>query len=78
MPDSLRRIRLQPYAVWKVKLADRITNLQGPPAHWSREKAVAYRAEARQILKALGDSSTVLADRILTKIEAYEDLLPES
>jgi (p)ppGpp synthase/HD superfamily hydrolase len=77
MADSLARIRQQPHAVWKVKLADRITNLQRPPAHWSREKAVAYKAEARQILGALGASCPVLTARMKARIEAYEDLLPE-
>jgi (p)ppGpp synthase/HD superfamily hydrolase len=77
MPDSLRRIRLQSHAVWKVKLADRITNLQSPPSHWTRTKAMAYREEAGTILEALGDSSPVLAARIRAKIEAYGDLLPD-
>ena len=76
MADSLRRIRLQPHAVWKVKLADRITNLQPPPAHWSRDKCLKYQAEARDILAALGDASPHLAARMAAKIEAYSDHLP--
>lgn len=38
MQDSLRRIKSQPREVWMVKMADRITNLQPPPGHWSEEK----------------------------------------
>jgi len=71
MADSLMRIRAQPKAVWCVKLADRISNLQPPPAYWSREKAIAYRAEAQQILDALGDAHEVLARRLTKKIEDY-------
>ena len=33
IPDSLERIKLQTKEVWAVKLADRITNMQKPPAH---------------------------------------------
>ena len=76
MADSLRRIRLQPQAVWKVKLADRITNLQPPPAHWSRAKAERYRAEAVGILEALGEASPVLSGRLRERIERYGALLP--
>lgn len=71
MADSLRRIREQPKAVWKVKLADRIVNLQPPPAHWSREKCLRYEAEALQILDALGEASPHLARRMAAKIEDY-------
>jgi (p)ppGpp synthase/HD superfamily hydrolase len=38
MRDSLARIQNQPQAVWMVKLADRITNLQPPPKTWNQEK----------------------------------------
>ncbi len=69
--DSLRRIREQPAEIWIVKLADRITNLQPPPAHWSREKISGYRDEAIVIHASLKDASEVLATRILQKIEAY-------
>jgi (p)ppGpp synthase/HD superfamily hydrolase len=71
MADSLERIHLQPPDVACVKLADRITNLQRPPAYWSAEKIDAYRAEAGQILAALGDACPTLADRLQTKIDAY-------
>ena len=69
--DSLRRIRLQPHAVWCVKLADRISNLQAPPPHWSAEKIALYRAEAGLILSTLGEANAWLAARLQQKIDAY-------
>jgi (p)ppGpp synthase/HD superfamily hydrolase len=71
MADSLRRIRLQPPEVWMVKLADRITNLQPPPAHWGAEKVARYRDEAEQIYAALAGASPALAARLRAKIAAY-------
>ncbi len=71
MPDSLRRIREQPQEVWMVKLADRITNLQPPPAHWTPEKCTRYGAEADTILSALGPSSPWLSKRMRAKIRGY-------
>ena len=38
MKDSLERIRVQPREIGVIKLADRITNLQRPPAHWSETR----------------------------------------
>ena len=71
MADSLRRIRAQPRAVWCVKLADRITNLEAPPHYWSDEKIAAYRVEAGEILDALGEASERLAARLQRRIAAY-------
>lgn len=71
MADSLRRIRLQPMAVWRVKLADRIVNLSPPPSYWDQAKCRAYREEAGAILDALGDACPHLAGRLAEKIEAY-------
>jgi (p)ppGpp synthase/HD superfamily hydrolase len=71
MADSLRRIRLQPPEVWMVKLADRISNLQPPPAYWSAEKTAIYRDEAEQIYAALAEASPSLAARLRTKITGY-------
>lgn len=71
MADSLRRIQAQPHDVWAVKLADRITNLAPPPAHWSRAKCEAYRAEAIAIADALGAAHAGLHARIRMKIDAY-------
>jgi (p)ppGpp synthase/HD superfamily hydrolase len=71
MADSLHRIRQQPYEIWLVKLADRITNLTEPPHYWSREKKEKYLQEARQIHKALHEASPYLSQRLLEKIAAY-------
>jgi (p)ppGpp synthase/HD superfamily hydrolase len=72
MADSLRRIRLHPRAVWLVKLADRITNLEPPPPSWSTEKCTAYAAEARTILETLGQASERLRRRFEQKLTEYE------
>jgi (p)ppGpp synthase/HD superfamily hydrolase len=71
LQDSLDRIRAQPAEVWMVKMADRITNLQSPPAHWSADKVAAYREEARLIHRSLEAASPALAVRLAQKIEAY-------
>jgi guanosine-3',5'-bis(diphosphate) 3'-pyrophosphohydrolase len=71
MTDSLARIKKQPHSVWCVKLADRISNLQITPAHWSSEKCLAYRAEARQILDALGSANQRLASWLSASIESH-------
>ena len=76
MADSLARIKACPPAVWKVKLADRVSNLQEPPVFWSREKCMAYRDEAKLILDALGEASPALAERLAARIDAYEAKLP--
>lgn len=72
MADSLTRIKEQPHEIWIVKLADRITNLQAPPSHWSKKKVRAYREEAITILDALGSSHNALAKRLEKKIEDYQ------
>jgi len=71
MADSLRRIRLQPPCVWRVKLADRIVNLQRPPVHWNRDKIAAYQVEAQDILTALHAASPWLMLRLQEKIAGY-------
>ena len=71
MADSLKRVRGQPKEVWLVKLADRITNLEPAPAHWSAEKRAGYRVEAQAIADALGESNAALASRIREKIARY-------
>lgn len=75
MSDSLARIREQPHAVWLVKLADRITNLQEPPARWGADKRRRYRDEASVILRELGPASAYLAGRMQAKIAAYQRYL---
>ncbi|MCW8889157.1 MAG: HD domain-containing protein [Sedimenticola sp.] len=72
MADSLARIQQQSHEIWIVKLADRITNLHTPPGHWSKEKIRAYRAEAITILDTLGASHEHLAERLKSKIDAYQ------
>ena len=71
MADSLRRIRLQPPAVWAVKVADRITNLAEPPADWTADKRREYVAEAREIADALRGASPALDARIEHRIRDY-------
>ncbi|MCA2980064.1 MAG: bifunctional (p)ppGpp synthetase/guanosine-3',5'-bis(diphosphate) 3'-pyrophosphohydrolase [Myxococcaceae bacterium] len=71
MADSLRRLRAQPVEVQLVKLADRVTNLEAPPAAWSREKRLAYRDEARHIGEVLGAANAWLARRLEARREAY-------
>ncbi len=71
MDDSLARIQAQPRAVWCVKLADRICNLNGAPAHWTPDKKAYYQAEARRIHAALGEAHSWLAGRLMARIEAY-------
>jgi (p)ppGpp synthase/HD superfamily hydrolase len=72
MADSLARIKAQPREIGMVKLADRIVNLQPPPAHWSAEKRSKYREEAIQIYENLKSSSVVLAGRLSAKIADYK------
>lgn len=71
MADSLERIKQQPTAVWMVKMADRITNLQPPPGHWTPETIGRYRDEARLIHRALKDASPYLAARLQEKIDRF-------
>ena len=71
MVDSLARILLQPREVWMVKLADRVTNLQPPPPHWTAQKCARYRAEAGLIGSTLGAASPCLSGRLQAMMEAY-------
>ncbi len=71
MADSLNRIKKMPLEIWAVKLADRITNLQPPPAHWDNGKKISYLEEARIILNELKEGNDFLANRLRTKIEEY-------
>ncbi|MEM7032012.1 MAG: HD domain-containing protein [Chloroflexota bacterium] len=75
MVDSLARIKKQPPEVWLVKMADRITNLQGPPAHWSKEKISLYREEGQLIWNELQTASPFLATRLQQKIDDYKQYL---
>jgi guanosine-3',5'-bis(diphosphate) 3'-pyrophosphohydrolase len=71
MADSLRRIKQMPHEIWAVKLADRITNLQPPPVHWTTDKIVDYGREAQIIYDELKDGNAYLANRLKIKINEY-------
>ena len=71
MKDCLMRIKLQPVAIWAVKLSDRITNLQPPPLTWNEQKKIRYQEEARTILRELKEGNEYLAIRLRSKIEEY-------
>jgi len=75
MIDSIERIKKQPKEIWMVKLADRISNLQKPPASWDKYKVRRYRDEAQLILDELGDADDYLHDRLGAKIASYEEYI---
>jgi guanosine-3',5'-bis(diphosphate) 3'-pyrophosphohydrolase len=75
MQDSLDRIKKLPKEVWAVKLADRITNMQKPPAKWDIQKKIAYQAEAQIILEALGSGNEYLGKRLDERIKDYSKYL---
>jgi (p)ppGpp synthase/HD superfamily hydrolase len=75
MADSLARIQQQPSSLWRVKLADRLTNMTAPPPYWTHEKRHQYREEALRIHAALGAASPYLADRLASRIRDYERYL---
>ncbi|NOU60162.1 HD domain-containing protein [Marinifilum caeruleilacunae] len=72
MMDSLNRINQLEKEVGMVKLADRITNLQEPPGHWTKDKMLAYRKEALMICEELFDKNEYLHRRLEQKIEDYQ------
>ena len=57
-----------------VKIADRITNLQKPPIHWSKEKIIKYCEEAKLISITLNNKNDYLNKRLESKIKEYESL----
>ena len=71
MDDSLNRITELKKEVWAVKLADRITNLQVPPKHWSFEKITEYQKQAIQIHNSLKGGNEYLENRLWEKILDY-------
>ena len=73
--DSLKRIRQQPPEIGMVKLADRIGNLQPPPAFWKQDKIKQYFAESKLVYDMLQSTDSYLADRLLKKIGEYEKYL---
>jgi len=72
MTDSLSRIKTQRKEVWAVKIADRITNLQKPPKHWTLEKKKEYQKQAIQILQTFEGANDYLENRLKQKIEEYK------
>ena len=73
--DSLARIKKLQKEVWAVKLADRITNLQPPPANWSRARNIKYLKESQIILDELRDGNQYLAKRLENKISECRNRL---
>lgn len=73
MMDSLTRINKLQKEVGLVKVADRITNLQKPPSHWSNDKIVNYCEEAKLISNTLTDKNAYLNKRLVSKIAEYEE-----
>ena len=71
MVDSLNRIKEMQKEVWAVKLADRITNLQAPPGHWSFEKITEYQKQAVLIHNSLKGGNEYLENRLWKKTEDY-------
>ena len=71
MQDSINRLLTQPYEVQMVKLADRITNLQKPPAHWDSLKILNYHKEAKFIHSCLKNCNLYLSKRLEEKIGNY-------
>lgn len=72
MIDSLNRIKELQKEVWAVKMADRITNLQIPPAHWSLEKITDYHQQAKIIRNSLQGGNPYLENRLEQKIAEYQ------
>lgn len=71
MADSLARIALQPPEIAMVKLADRITNLQPPPAFWKPAKIAAYLEEAALLHRRLNHAHAILSRRLEQKMSEY-------
>ncbi len=72
MSDCLSRIKKLSKEIWAVKLADRITNLQLPPSHWTNPKKMEYQKEALLILEELRGGNAYLENRLEAKIKEYE------
>lgn len=73
MMDSLERINLLEKEVGMVKIADRITNLQKPPGHWTLDKINHYIKEAKLIRESLSNKNEYLELRLEGKIKEYSE-----
>jgi (p)ppGpp synthase/HD superfamily hydrolase len=71
MQDSLNRIKLQGPEIWMVKMADRISNLDGAPFYWDKQKIIKYRNEAQIIYDSLSKANNILAFRLKNRIDDY-------
>lgn len=71
MADSIERIKREGAAIYLVKMADRINNLQSPPAHWDTEKKKKYHQEAIFILEQLKGINPYIEERLAKKIKDY-------
>ncbi|WP_319370345.1 hypothetical protein [uncultured Ilyobacter sp.] len=49
-------------------MSDRITNLEKPPKHWSKEKIISYREETQYLLESLKFSNKYLSEKLRFKI----------
>jgi (p)ppGpp synthase/HD superfamily hydrolase len=56
-----------------VKLADRIVNLNPPPAGWSQKRISDYHDESEEIYRKLHLANQALADRLKQKIKHYKN-----
>ena len=75
MQDSLNRIVAQGPEVRIVKMADRINNLQPPPAYWDNAKMLKYKKEAQLILDTLKGVNPYIENRLQQKIETYNQYI---
>lgn len=75
MKDSVDRILKQPTEISLVKMSDRITNLNPPPASWNKEKIKKYYEEAIFIYNNLHTADKILARRLREKIDEYKRFL---
>jgi len=71
MEDSLDRLKLLPEYIQMVKISDRITNLDIPPAHWDSKKIISYQEEAKAIMTELRSPSMYLVTKLNNKIDEY-------
>ena len=69
--DSLTRIIKLQKEVWAVKMADRITKLQSPPANWTVKRITRHQKKSKIILDELKDGNEYLGKRLEAKISAY-------
>ena len=76
MSYSLTKISRQSGETRDVKLADRITNLQPPPSHWTKEKMMQYHQESIEIYNRLNwKVNEYLRNRLKDKIDRYLDYM---